>query len=234
MYGTPRASLELRDCDVSFAQPDGTSLQVLRGASLSAVAGESLALVGRSGSGKSTLLNVLGLLTTMAGGSYSIAGQSARDLAERSASEIRAKTFGFVFQDYLLMARHDVLTNVELPLLTGPTDQWRRRHELAREAIAAVGLSDKERAKPNQLSGGQQQRVAIARAIVRRPTFILADEPTGALDPDTGNEIISLLLALRAEGTGVILVTHDKEIAQRCDRRIRLIRGETTDMADEP
>jgi putative ABC transport system ATP-binding protein len=229
-YGTPRTSLELQDCDVSFRQPDGTALSVLRGASLSAVAGESLALVGRSGSGKSTLLNVLGLLTAMDRGSYSIAGTVASDLDERSASEIRSRTFGFVFQDYMLMARHDVLTNVELPLLTSPASQWRRRRELAQEAIAAVGLSDKERVKPNQLSGGQQQRVAIARAIVRRPQFILADEPTGALDPDTGHEIISLLLTLSAEGAGIILVTHDKEIAQRCDRRLMLVRGRTGDM----
>jgi putative ABC transport system ATP-binding protein len=202
---------------------------VLRGATLDAVAGESLALMGQSGSGKSTLLNVLGLLTGMDQGDYTIAGQSARGMDERAASTIRSSTFGFVFQDYMLMARHDVVTNVELPLLTSPGNQWRRRRELARAAIAAVGLSAKEKAKPNQLSGGQQQRVAIARAIVRQPRFILADEPTGALDPDTGNEIISLLLGLKQEGTGVILVTHDMEIAQRCDRLIRLVRGETNE-----
>ena len=220
-------TLELRNCDVSFTQPDGTKLEVLRGASLSAAAGESVALLGRSGSGKSTLLNVLAMLTTMDGGEYQVTGRSVHDLDERAASEIRASMFGFVFQDYLLMGRHDVVSNVCLPLLTSTPDQWKRRRELAREAIAAVGLSDKERAKPNQLSGGQQQRVAIARAIVRRPQFILADEPTGALDADTGNEIISLLLGLRAEGTGIIIVTHDREIAQRCDRQIHLVRGRT-------
>ena len=219
--------LDLRDCHVSFRQPDGSTLRVLRGGSLQTVSGQSLALVGRSGSGKSTLLNVLGLLTGMDEGSYLIDGRPARELDERSASEIRSKTFGFVFQDYLLMARHDILTNVELPLLTGSATQWRQRRSLAREAIEAVGLSEKERMKPHQLSGGQQQRVAIARAIVRRPQFILADEPTGALDPDTGHEIISLLLGLRAMGTGVIVVTHDSEIAARCDRRIQLVRGET-------
>ena len=223
------AVLKLVDCHVSFRQPDGNSINVLRGVSVVARPGETLAIVGRSGSGKSTLLNVLGLLAPPDVGDYRVAGVPTQSLDERSMARLRAQTFGFVFQDFALMPRHDVVSNVELPLLSATRDEWRQRRRLAREAVAAVGLSDKERSRPHQLSGGQQQRVAIARAIVRKPPFILADEPTGSLDADTGAQILSLLFSMQGRGAGVVLVTHDMEVARQCDRCIRLDHGQVLD-----
>ncbi|MFJ7127363.1 ABC transporter ATP-binding protein [Streptomyces sp. NPDC098101] len=226
-------TLSLTDCHASFDQPDGTTLDVLRGVSMEVRAGESVAILGRSGSGKSTLLNVLGALTPPQRGSLRVDGGDVWARKPAQVARFRGATFGFVFQDYLLMPRHNALDNVALPQLCGSVTEWRGRRRRARRLLADVGLAGKEHARPAELSGGQQQRVAIARALMRAPRVVLADEPTGALDPDTGNEIVDLLLSVVADqGRSLVLVTHDLEIADRCDRRIHLVRGEIADEAN--
>ncbi|MEU1278857.1 ABC transporter ATP-binding protein [Streptomyces sp. NPDC005805] len=220
-------TLSLTDCHAGFTQPDGTRLNVLRGVSLEVRAGESVAILGRSGSGKSTLLNILGALTPPQRGRLSMDGVDVWQQKPADVARFRGASFGFVFQDYLLMPRHSALENVALPQLNGSVKEWRGRHRRARTLLESVGLGDKTSARPSELSGGQQQRVAIARALMRSPRIVLADEPTGALDPDTGNEIIGLLLSLAHElGKSLVLVTHDLEIAGRCSRSIHLVRGE--------
>lgn len=219
-------SLSLRDCHVSFTQPDGSTLNVLRGVSLDIRSGESVAILGRSGSGKSTLLNILGALAAPQRGTLHVDGQDVWAMPPSRIAGFRGATFGFVFQDYLLMPRHSALDNVALPQLSGTDKEWRGRYRRARALLAEVGLKGKEHARPAQLSGGQQQRVAIARALMRAPRYVFADEPTGALDPDTGNEIMELLLSLVSlEAISLVIVTHDPEIADKCDRSVHIVRG---------
>jgi putative ABC transport system ATP-binding protein len=219
-------SLRLRGCSVTFQQPDGSDLQVLRGVDLEVPRGESLAVLGRSGSGKTTLLNLLGLLMQVDEGEYSVDGLDVRQLSERQLADLRGREFGFVFQDYMLMPRRSAIANVSLPLLGGSSSEWAQRQALAERALATVGLHGRSKAYPNRLSGGQQQRVAVARALVRNPSFIMADEPTGALDPDTGQGIIELLLDLvQRGGRTLVLVTHDRELAAQCDRFVTIKDG---------
>lgn len=220
------AILEVRDCGHAFDQPDGSSLTVLDDLDLDVHAGESVALAGRSGSGKSTLLSVLGLLRTPGRGTYLVDGRPSHDLTERGLAALRAETFGFVFQDYMLMERHTVRQNVEVPLSTAPRDTWAARHRLVDEALELVGIAEKAGSRPPTLSGGQRQRTAIARALVRRPPVILADEPTGALDPTTADAVVDLLLsAARTQGAALVVVTHDADVAARMDRRLLLRDG---------
>lgn len=220
------AFLEVRGCGHTFDQPDGTRHTVLDDLDLDVHAGESVALAGRSGSGKSTLLSVLGLLRAPGRGTYLVDGRPSHDLAERSLAALRAETFGFVFQDYMLMDRHTVRQNVEVPLSTAPRDTWADRYRLVDEALDLVGIGEKAGARPPTLSGGQRQRTAIARALVRRPSVILADEPTGALDPTTADSVIDLLLrAARTRGAALVVVTHDRDVAARMDRRLMLTDG---------
>lgn len=201
-------------------------LSVLNELDLVVHPGESVALVGRSGSGKSTLLSILGLLRTPDRGQYLVGGRPSHDLSERSLAALRAETFGFVFQEYMLMARHSVRQNVEVALSTASRATWADRRRLVDTSLELVGIADKARARPTILSGGQRQRVAIARALVRRPPVILADEPTGALDPATADSVIDLLLsASRTRGAALVIVTHDHDVAARMDRQLMLTDG---------
>ncbi len=195
----------------------------LRGVDLTIDRGEFVAVMGPSGSGKSTLMNLLGCLDTPTDGSYFFKGIAVEHLNKDQRSLLRRHALGFIFQGFNLLARTSALENVELPLLyRGYTRK--QRHEMAREALAQVSLSDKERNTPAELSGGQQQRVAIARAIVTKPDTLFADEPTGNLDSKTTVEIMDLLRKLNSDrGISIIMVTHEDEVAA-CARRIIHVR----------
>jgi putative ABC transport system ATP-binding protein len=210
-----------RNLAKSIVGPSG-ELSVLRDVSLEVMAGESVAILGASGSGKSTLLGLLAGLDRPSSGEISLAGQSLSMLNEDGRARLRAGKVGFVFQSFQLLPGLTALENVMLPLelLGRPAD------EVARDALARVGLSERLRHYPHQLSGGEQQRVAIARAFVARPAVLFADEPTGNLDESSGSQVTELLFSLNAEeGAALVLVTHDPALAARCNRRYKLIGG---------
>ncbi len=199
-------------------------VSALRGISFSVVQRGFIALVGPSGSGKSTLMHLLGCLDQPTQGSYRLEGVEVGKLLPNALARIRNSKIGFVFQGFNLLARTTALENVELPMLYGGRS-GRERTQRAKEALERVGLGDRLKHYPNQLSGGQQQRVAIARALVMRPPVILADEPTGNLDTYTSVEIMSLFQTLNAEGSTVLLVTHEPDIARYASRIISLRDG---------
>ena len=202
----------------------GTEVRALDGLSLEVGAGEYLAIMGSSGSGKSTLMNILGCLDTPSAGSYRLAGTAVETLDDDALAAIRNRQIGFVFQSFNLLPRATALRNVELPLVYAQVSR-EERQQRAREALARVGLEHRLDHRPNELSGGQAQRVAVARALVNRPSILLADEPTGNLDSVTSGEIMALFDQLSAEGTTVILVTHEPDIATHARRRIQLRDG---------
>lgn len=199
--------------------------RVLDGAALAVAAGEVVAIVGESGSGKSTLLNLMAGLDTAEAGRIAIGGTELAALDEDGRARLRRERLGFVFQSFHILPQLSVAQNVELPLvLTGVAAGQRR--ERAAELLAAVGLGDRLAASPAQLSGGELQRVAVARALVHRPALVLADEPTGNLDPDTAGEVLALLLSeIRCRGAGGVLVTHSAAAAAACDRVLVLAHG---------
>ena len=186
--------------------------------------GEMLCLIGRSGSGKSTLLHIIGLLDTFESGEYLFDGSPVRELSDSRRAALRNAAIGFIMQDFALVSDRSVLFNVMLPLMFGRTSLSQAK-KLAAEALERVGIADQKNKRVNQLSGGQKQRVAIARAIVTKPKLILADEPTGALDSETGTAIMDLLCALNAEGITVIVATHDAQVMSRCKRSVRISDG---------
>ncbi len=196
----------------------------LRGVTTKIHRNEYLAVMGPSGSGKSTLMNMLGCLDTPTAGHYEFAGEDVSQMTDDELADIRNREIGFVFQSFNLLPRSDALHNVELPLIYAGLPAARRR-EQAEEALVSVGLSDRMHHKPNELSGGQRQRVAIARALVNRPSIILADEPTGALDTKTGVEIMDLFEELYDHGNTIIVVTHEEEVARHARRILRLRDG---------
>jgi putative ABC transport system ATP-binding protein len=199
-------------------------VHALRGLSLEVKQGEYLAIMGASGSGKSTLMNMIGLLDRPTGGSYRIQGTEASQLSRSKLADLRNREIGFVFQQFNLLPRVSARRQVELPLFYAGTP---RRHgqQMANEALALVGLTDRADHRPDELSGGQQQRVAIARALVNKPSLLLADEPTGALDSQTGAEVMDLFDELHAQGLTVITVTHDPKVARRAGRVVTLSDG---------
>lgn len=209
-----------------------TETTVLNGISFTIRSGELLAIVGASGSGKSTLMNIIGLLDKADAGQYYLKGKDVTELSANQLAYIRNQQIGFVFQQFNLLPRLNALQNVALPLTYRPSTQQDNK-EKAFAALARVGMANFVAHRPNELSGGQQQRVAIARALVTEPEVILADEPTGALDSRTGNEIMQLFLELNREGRTLILVTHDLQIAKRCFRCIHLADGNIVNPVDE-
>ncbi len=203
----------------------GDSLvHALDGVSFSVDPGEFVAIVGQSGSGKSTAMNIIGCLDVPTSGKYFLGGVDVSTMEDDQQAEIRNKMLGFIFQQYNLIPKLNVLENVELPLLYAGVPE-RERRKRALRALDRVGLADKFKNRPNQLSGGQQQRVSIARALAGEPSVILADEPTGALDSRTSREVLSFLKQLNREGDTVVLITHDNSIAVRAQRIIRLQDG---------
>ncbi len=184
--------------------------------------GEFVAIKGPSGSGKSTLLNLLGCLDLPSSGTYFLEHFNIRSLKPNQLAEVRNKRIGFVFQNFNLLPRASALENVELPLIYGRTKKSR---EIALEALKRVGLSERAKHRPNELSGGERQRVAIARAIVNKPAIVLADEPTGNLDTQTGKDIMDIFSSLNNEGTTIIVVTHERDVAALTARTIEMVDG---------
>jgi putative ABC transport system ATP-binding protein len=216
--------ITLRGLTKTYGSGDA-AFMALRGVDLDIRRGEFLAVMGPSGSGKSTLMNILGCLDSPTSGSYRFKDISVQTLNKDQRSLIRRHALGFIFQGFNLLARTSALENVELPLLYRGYSR-KQRHQLAREALASVGLPDKERNTPAELSGGQQQRVAIARAIVTKPDTLFADEPTGNLDSKTTHEIMELLRHLNADrGISIIMVTHEKDVAVYAKRHIHVLDG---------
>ncbi len=200
-------------------------VRALNGASFTIEKGEMVAIMGPSGSGKSTLMSIIGCLDVPTSGSYILDGEAVEHLGDTQLAEIRGRKIGFVFQQFNLLARTSALENVMLPLTYAGTS-GKDRHERALKALERVGLGDRTRHVPNELSGGQQQRVAIARAMVNEPAILLADEPTGALDSRTGEEVMELFQSLHREhGQTVIVVTHDLHVARHTERIIKLSDG---------
>jgi putative ABC transport system ATP-binding protein len=201
-------------------------VHALRGLSVQIKAGEVVSIMGPSGSGKSTLMNILGCLDLPTSGDYHLDGEPVAKMNDDQLADIRNRKVGFVFQGFNLLSRSTALTNVELPLRYSLSTNGTSHKEKAKGALEIVGLGDRIYHRPNELSGGQQQRVAIARALVNNPSIIMADEPTGALDTKTGDEILELLLNLNKEnGTTLIIVTHDPEIAELTQRVITIRDG---------
>ena len=198
---------------------------VLKGVDLQVDKGEFVAILGPSGSGKSTLMNIIGCLDVPTHGVYRLNGRDVGKMSRNELAAVRNEMLGFIFQQYNLLPRLNLMENVEVPLVYAGISRA-ERHARAREVLEQVGLGDKLKNRPNQLSGGQQQRVSIARALVRNPPVILADEPTGALDSHTGREVLGLLQQLHKQGHTVVLITHDNSIAVQADRIIRLEDGQ--------
>ena len=201
---------------------------VLRGVHLDVQQGEFVAVLGPSGSGKSTLMNIIGCLDTPNEGPYTLHGRDVQGLDESELAQVRSREIGFVFQSFQLLQRQDALQNVELPLIYNGMPAHERPAR-ARLMLERGGLADKLHHYPNQLSGGQQQRVAIARALANNPTILLTDEPTGALDQQTGRQVMNLFHDLNEEGHTIIMITHDIGIARHARRIVRILDGERTE-----
>lgn len=215
--------ISMRDLWKTY-QMGAEQVHALHGVSFDVMKGEYIAIIGPSGSGKSTLMNLIGCLDTPTKGEYWLNGKNVSEMDDDELARIRNQEVGFVFQTFNLLARATALHNVELPLIYGGIGSS-QRHEMAKEALRAVDLSDRITHRPNELSGGQRQRVAIARALVNHPSILLADEPTGALDTATSGEIMDLFERLHGEGNTIIVVTHEHDIAARAHRIISIRDG---------
>ncbi|HNW86408.1 MAG TPA: ABC transporter ATP-binding protein [Candidatus Limiplasma sp.] len=204
---------------------------ILKGISLDIQRGEYLSVLGPSGSGKSTLMNIIGCLDKPTSGEYILNGSLIDDLDEKELARIRSREVGFIFQNSQMLPKLDALKNVELPLIYAGV-RPRERARRAEEMLVKVGLKDRVHHRPNMLSGGQQQRVAIARALVTRPTLLLADEPTGALDQQTGQQIMDLFQELNNDGHTIVMITHDLKVARHARRVVNIIDGELTEVEE--
>ena len=222
--------LRIRDLRKTYRM-GSEHVHALRGVSLDVGDNEFVAIMGASGSGKSTLMNILGCLDQPTAGAYDLNGKPVHKLSATALARVRNQQIGFVFQSFELLNRATAIKNVMLPLIYSPTG-WLGAKKKAKEALTRVGLGERMEHRPNQLSGGQKQRVAIARALVNHPSFLLADEPTGALDSKTSEDIMALFKNLHKEGQTVIVVTHGEDIAGYADRIIRLRDGMI--MSDHP
>ena len=200
-------------------------VRVLKNINLTVHKGDYLAIMGPSGSGKTTLMNLIGCLDVPTSGTYELEGQNLKDLTDDQLADIRNKHIGFVFQSFHLLPKMDALENVALPLLYAGVP-LKERQQRAEEALKAVGLEERIHFLPNQLSGGQCQRVAIARAMVGKPTMLLADEPTGALDTKSGNQIMDIFRQLSRDGMTIIMITHEQSIAECADKIYHILDGE--------
>lgn len=218
------AILKLTDICKDYQQ-GREPVRVLKNINLTVEQGEYLAIMGPSGSGKTTLMNLIGCLDVPTSGTYELDGRDLRDMSDDALAEIRNKYIGFVFQSFHLMPKLDARDNVALPLLYADVPLKERRAR-AEEALKAVGLGDRMDFLPNQLSGGQCQRIAIARAIVGKPALLLADEPTGALDTKSGNQIMEIFRRLSQEGMTIIMITHEPGIAACADKTYHILDGE--------
>ena len=210
---------------VSKVYGEQPPVAALRGVSFSVRRGELVVIVGPSGSGKSTLLHIIGTLERPSTGVVRIGGVDAARLSDRELSRLRAREIGFVFQQFFLAEHQTVLENVADGLLYAGVPAGERRRQAA-DALAAVGLGERLKARPTQLSGGERQRVAIARALVGAPAIVLADEPTGNLDSATGEQIMALIEHLNSQGATIVVITHEHAVAERCPRQIRVLDGQ--------
>ena len=227
MRETGEVILSMKDIYKKYKMGDEEQT-VLKGVELDVTRGEFVAILGPSGSGKSTLMNIIGCLDIPTSGQYVLHGRDVKGLNEAELAKVRSKEIGFIFQSFQLLKRQDALQNVELPLIYSGVGA-REREKRAKLMLDRVGLSDKLHHYPNQLSGGQQQRVAIARALANNPTILLADEPTGALDQQTGKQVMELFHELNDEGRTIIMITHDINIARHATRIVRILDGELSE-----
>ena len=223
--------IDLRNIYKDYMQ-DKMSVPVLKDVNLQVEEGEYVAIMGPSGSGKTTLMNIVGLLDTATSGQYYLDEKDVTNLKEKELSKLRLNTIGFVFQNFQLMPRETAMDNVSLPLVYAGLKK-KERYERARAALEKVGLAERTEFKPTQLSGGQKQRVAIARAMVNNPKLLLADEPTGALDSKSGKQIMELFRQLNDEGMTVLMITHDRKVAEQADRIVHIIDGEISEDRQE-
>ena len=219
--------IKLTNINKSYRNGD-QELRVLKDIDLEVEEGEFLAIMGPSGSGKSTLMNIIGLLDRSSSGNYWLEGEEVSQLSEKKLASVRNDQIGFVFQQFFLLSKLNALQNVELPLIYAGVPSAKRK-KLAKQYLEKVELAERMTHLPSELSGGQKQRVAIARALVNTPAIILADDPTGALDTKTGQQIMELLIELNNEGKTIIMVTHEPEIAAYAKRTIVLRDGVITE-----
>lgn len=210
--------IDLRNINKTYRNGD-QELKVLKNINLTVEEGEFVAIMGPSGSGKSTLMNIIGMLDRPSTGEYFLGNEDVANLGDKKLAKVRNNQIGFVFQQFFLLSKLNALQNVELPLIYAGVSQGSRKN-LAKQYLEKVDLGTRMTHLPSELSGGQKQRVAIARALVNNPSIILADEPTGALDTKTGEQIMKLLTELNAEGKTIIMVTHEPEIAAYAKRQI--------------
>lgn len=219
--------IEIKNIRKSFPIGDGV-LEVLKGISLTVKKGEFLAVLGPSGSGKSTLMNVMGCMDCFDSGDYFLDGEAIHKMSDAKMTKIRNNKIGFIFQKYHLINKYSVLRNVEIPLLLRGYSQ-KEASEAAAKKLEQLGMGSRLMHKPNELSGGQQQRAAIARALVGKPSLLLADEPTGALDSATGKEVLELFTELHKAGNTIVMITHDLNVAKYAERIVNIIDGEIFD-----